>query len=61
MEEARQSLIRNKAYDATWHEGLIYKLKEFKFPISLIKMISSYLQERTFQVKEEGAKSTSRK
>jgi hypothetical protein len=31
-----------KAFDATWHPGLLYKLSELEFPTSLIKLISSF-------------------
>ncbi|GFT51154.1 uncharacterized protein TNCV_4817521 [Trichonephila clavipes] len=34
-----------------WHDGLIYKLILFKFPTYLIKIIHSYLDNRTFNVK----------
>jgi hypothetical protein len=31
-----------KAFDTTWHLGLLYKLSELKFSIGLIKLISSF-------------------
>ena len=37
-----------KAYDTTWHTGLIYKLKQYGVPLDLLKIIISYLQNRTF-------------
>ncbi|XP_035231623.1 uncharacterized protein LOC118203460 [Stegodyphus dumicola] len=40
-----------KAFDKVWHEGLIYKLNNFLFPVSLVKLIISYLKRRTFQVR----------
>ncbi|GFX70949.1 RNA-directed DNA polymerase from mobile element jockey [Trichonephila clavipes] len=34
-----------------WHDGLIYKMIRSKFPTYLIKIIHSYLDNRTFNVK----------
>jgi hypothetical protein len=31
-----------KAFDTTWHSGLLYKLSKFEFTTSLIKLISSF-------------------
>jgi hypothetical protein len=31
-----------KAFDITWHLGLLYKLSKLKFSLSLIKLISSF-------------------
>ncbi|KAI5755240.1 hypothetical protein M8J77_015309 [Diaphorina citri] len=42
-----------KAFDRIWHDGLIYKLIQLKLPLHLIKIIQSYLQHRTFQVKHK--------
>jgi hypothetical protein len=39
-----------KAFDTTWHLGLLYKLSELKFLISLIKLISSFLAQIKFRV-----------
>ena len=36
-----------KAYDAVWHDGLIHKLKKFNYPVYLIKLIASFLNDRT--------------
>lgn len=38
----------------------IHKLKQYKFPIYIIKLIQSYLKERTFQTKYEQQMSTNR-
>jgi hypothetical protein len=39
-----------KAFDRVWHYGLIYKLIMFKFPAHYIKIIHSFLQNRSFYV-----------
>lgn len=38
------------AFDSVWHNGLIYKLKRLNFPIELIKIVQSFLTDRTFRV-----------
>lgn len=50
-----------KAYDTVWFYGLIFKLIHYKFPDSIIHLIASYLQDRSFQVKIDGALSTQRR
>ena len=50
----------NKAYDSTWHSGLIYKFIQLKVPFTLITIIDSYLAQRSFRVKMEGAFSEQR-
>jgi hypothetical protein len=32
-----------KAFDTTWHPGLLYKISKLQFPTNLIKLINSYL------------------
>jgi hypothetical protein len=49
-----------KAFDKTWHLGLLYKLSELKISIGLIKLNSSFLSQRTFRVSAEGEISTPR-
>jgi hypothetical protein len=34
-----------KAFDTTWHHGLLYKLFKLEFSTSVIKLISSFLME----------------
>jgi hypothetical protein len=43
-----------KVFNTTWHLGLLYKLSELKFSISLIKVISTFLSQRNFRVSVEG-------
>lgn len=38
------------AFDSVWHDGFIYKLNIFVFPLPIIKMIRSFLHERSFKV-----------
>lgn len=40
-----------KAFDAVWHDGLIFKLFTFGFPLYLVKLIRSFLTNRYFSVK----------
>lgn len=40
-----------KAFDRVWVHGLLYKMIKLKLPIFIIKLISSYLTNRTFKVK----------
>jgi hypothetical protein len=40
-----------KAFDTTWHNGLLYilyKLSEINFSASLFKLVSSFLSNRKF-------------
>jgi hypothetical protein len=39
-----------KAFDTTWHHGLLYKLSTLQFSISLLKLIGSFLSQRNFSV-----------
>lgn len=48
-----------KAFDNVWHGGLIYKLNRFNTPLYLTKIISNYLQNRTFKVSLGGSLSGS--
>lgn len=50
-----------KAFDSIWHEGLIYKLKKYDFPLYLLKIIRSFLTDRTFQVVVNNTTSSIRK
>lgn len=45
------ALDLEKAFDHLWQDGLIQKLPKQKVRIGLVKLISSYLVDRTFIVK----------
>jgi retron-type reverse transcriptase len=49
-----------KAFDTTWHSGLLYTLSKLEFSTSLIKLIGSSLSQRKFRVSVEGEMSTPR-
>jgi hypothetical protein len=42
-----------KAFDRVWVQGLTYKLIQKELPVNFIKLIHSYLNNRTLQVKVE--------
>lgn len=46
-----------KAFDTIWHNGLLHKLLSFDFPIPLIKIIQSFLSNRSYYVNICGARS----
>jgi hypothetical protein len=54
MSTAAVFLYIKKAFDKTWHPGLLYKVSELKFSISFIKLIASFLTNRKFKVSVEG-------
>jgi hypothetical protein len=43
-----------KAFDKTWHFGLLYILSELEFSTSLIKLINAFLSQSKFRVSVEG-------
>lgn len=43
----------SQAFDRVWHDGLIMKLIRNGFPNPLIKIVKSFLQNRTFHIKIE--------
>jgi retron-type reverse transcriptase len=60
MSMAAVFLDIEKAFDTTWHPGLLYKLSKMHFSTSLIKLISSFLSNRKFRVSVQGEMSTPR-
>ena len=50
-----------KAFDKTWQEGLLYKMTKMKkFPDRLLRLLNSYLTNRTLKVKVENSISDER-
>lgn len=47
-----------KAFDTVWHDGLLYKLSLFGTPMYLIKLIASFLRDRSFVVDVRGKQSS---
>lgn len=39
-----------KAFDSLWHDGLIFKLSKFSFPLYFCKIINAFCRERSFTV-----------
>lgn len=39
-----------KAFDSVWHQGLLYKLHLFGFPLFTCKIIASFITNRSFRV-----------
>jgi hypothetical protein len=60
MSTAAVFLDIEKAFDTTWHPGLLYKLSKLEFSTGVIKLISSFLSNRKFRVSVEGEISTPR-
>jgi hypothetical protein len=49
-----------KAFDRVWHQGLLYKMKCMDIPLPLIKIIESFLSNRTFVTKIHNSTSSTR-
>jgi hypothetical protein len=60
MSTATVFLDIEKAFDTTWHSGLLYKLFKLEFSNSFTKFIGSFLSQRKIRVSVEGEMSTSR-
>jgi hypothetical protein len=60
MSTAAVFLDIEKAFDTTWHPGLLYKLSKLEFSARIIKLISSFLSNRKFRVSVEGKMYTPR-
>jgi hypothetical protein len=50
MSTAAVFLDIEKAFDTTWHPGLLYKISELNFSTNLIKLISSFLSQWKFSL-----------
>jgi hypothetical protein len=61
MSTAAVFLDIEKAFDKTWHPGLLYKLSKLQFSTSIVKMIVSFLTNRKLRVSTEGELSSPRK
>jgi hypothetical protein len=60
MPTAAVFLDTRKAFDTTWHTGLLYKISKLEFSVNVIKLISSFLSHRKFRVYVERTLSTLR-
>jgi hypothetical protein len=60
MSTAALFLDIEKAFDTTWHPGLLYKISKLQFPANLTKLINLFLTNRKFRVSVEGELSTPR-
>jgi hypothetical protein len=60
MSTAAVFLDIEKAFDTTWHSGLLYKLFKLEFSTNLIKLLGSFVSQRKFRVSVEGKISTPR-
>jgi hypothetical protein len=50
MSMAAVFLDSKKAFDTTWHSGLIHKLSDLEFLTGLIKLIASFLTGRIYSL-----------
>jgi hypothetical protein len=48
------SLDVEKAFDSVWHDGLRYKLSYLELPVKLVRLLSSYLMDRSIKVRIGG-------
>jgi hypothetical protein len=53
MSAATVFLDIEKAFDTTWHSGLLYKLSKLEFSTSFIKLVNSFLSQRKISVSVE--------
>jgi hypothetical protein len=60
MSTAAVLLDIEKAFDSTWHPGLLCKLSKLEFSTNLINLLGSFLSQRKFRVSVEGEMSTPR-
>jgi hypothetical protein len=60
MSTAAVFLDIEKAFDTTWHYGILYKLSKLEFSTNLIKLLGSFLSQRKFRFSVGGEMSTPR-
>jgi hypothetical protein len=60
MSTAAVFLDVEKAFDTTWHYGLLYKPSKLEFSTKLFKLLGSIFSQRKFRVSVEGEISTTR-
>ena len=53
------SLDVENAFDSVWHDGLRYKLSMLDLPVKLVRLVSSFLTDRTIRVRVDHALSHS--
>lgn len=46
-----------KAYDSVWHDAILHKMLSAGFPVRLIKIVESFIKNRSFQVIVNGVSS----
>ena len=51
-------LDSEKAFDTVWHDRLITRMEDMGFKLHLIKIVASFLEDRTFKVKVKNSYST---
>lgn len=49
-----------KAFDSIWYDGIIFKLNKIGTPTYIVKLIASFLEERSFTVCVNGVQSSRR-
>src|SRR4051812_27857737 len=47
------SLDVEKAFDSVWHDGIRYKLSRLGLPVKLVRLLSSFLTDRSIRVRSE--------
>jgi hypothetical protein len=50
-----------KAFDRTWHPGVLLKMVRYQFPCDLVKLFASYLKGRSFRVRVKAVLSTAKR
>lgn len=53
-------LDMEKAFDKVWHQGLLFKLSTSPTPSQVVRVIASFLADRSFRVSVEGFESSQR-